>query len=295
MKVVFFIFARNKVKDIERSMKSALTQTYSPLTVVVSDQGSEDGTRELIQEIGKSYSGPHDLLLLDCPKTDVKGMAGLNTHINWIDETVKGDVFIASSADDFAEPERTEKTVEVFQESNADVVMTRHRVIREDGTLKGYTAFPEKSGWVNLKDCVDNGVGGSGSIAWRQSFYKLISPLPNLICNDLYIPILATVKNGLYFIEETLHNYVEHPDPKNTGLEGRISGTTDQSERLKLGELALYQISSSYLEIMKRMIKWGVNEGAMVPILDKMISLNVEWINQRNIMESLKVQPMNFS
>jgi len=294
MKVVFVIPARNKVKHIEKSLNAALKQTYSPLEVIVSDQGSEDGTLDVIKDLKSKYDGPHKLTVLECPLVKYKGMAGLNSHLNWISDTVEGDIFVCSSADDYSQPERTKRVVEEFQNTGSDMVLTQQYFADEFHHVNAITFHPTVSKSITVSECIENLVGGSSSQAWTGEFFKAAGPIPYLISPDFYLATLAAARKGLYFIAEPLHTYVKHNDPNNTGLEGKIRAVNgNEFERIKLTELSCYQIGSGYLEISKRLQKWNTPTENLYPVIDHMVSQCALWISVRNNMDMLKIQPIN--
>ena len=294
MKVAFIIPARNKVKHIERAVISALKQTYSPLEIVISDQGSEDGTLDVIKNTVSKYDGSNKVSVLDCPLVKYKGMAGLNSHLNWINEKVDADVFICSSADDYSEPERTKRTVETYQERSVDMVLTQQYFANSELTVNAITAHPRESKPITTKECIEQLVGGSSSQSWTREFFEAAGPIPYLVSPDFYLSILASARKGLYFLAEPLHTYVKHNDPNNAGLEGKMRAVNgNDTERMKLTELACYQIGTGYLEISKKMQKWNVTEESLYTVIDHMVAQCALWINIRNNMDMLKVSPLN--
>jgi glycosyltransferase involved in cell wall biosynthesis len=52
----------NQEKYIEESLNSILSQTYSPLEIIISDDASTDGTWQKITDILAKYTGPHKII-----------------------------------------------------------------------------------------------------------------------------------------------------------------------------------------------------------------------------------------
>jgi len=294
LKVAFIIPARNKVKDIKRAVDAALNQTFSPMEIVISDQGSEDGTLQIIKDLVSKYEGPNKVSILECPLIRYKGMAGLNSHLNWLNDTVDADIFICSSADDYSHPDRTKRVVEGFENTQADMVLTQQYFADENHTVNAITFHPKESKWITTKECIENLVGGSSSQAWSREFFKKAGPIPYLVSPDFYLATLASARKGLYFIAEPLHTYVKHNNPDNTGLEGKMRAVNGNDvERMKLTELSCYQIGTGYLEISKKFQEWKVPEETLYTVVDHMVSQCSLWISVRNSMDMLKVQPLN--
>ena len=165
MKTAFVIPCRNKVKYVARACQSVLDQTY-PCEIIFSDQGSTDGSFEMIQLISRNTQAK----VLRCPETDPVGMAGLNAHLHWIVQQTDADIILVCSADDWNHPQRAERVVEIFQKHNADYVGTGvDFVTDQDGEFKsvGITAYGTE-GFVPPKTIIDSLVGGSSSTAFKR-------------------------------------------------------------------------------------------------------------------------------
>lgn len=250
MKTAFVIPARDKIHGVSPAVKSVLAQTYSPMELIFSDQGSTDGTRETIQSLCDSYDGKNKIRILDCPHTELKGMNGLNTHINWIMDQTDADYIILGSADDVNDATRAEKVVQKFDETGAAMVNTAIQFVHIDGKSVG-TDFPTESRFVTAEEVMTRYVGGSTSPAWRHDFSDKIGALKGPICSDVYMPYLATQDTGLYYIHDLLYCLVRWPDKNNTGLGGRQLAAETEDEILQLRELVQYQMSSTFREIYK--------------------------------------------
>ena len=106
MKYAFVVFVRNKAPWIAECVRSVLAQSYTPLELVFSDQGSEDDTLAIIKKTVNGYNGPNKVRVLQCPDTEPRGMRGLMAHINWLYETLDADFWITLSGDDVSYPNR---------------------------------------------------------------------------------------------------------------------------------------------------------------------------------------------
>ena len=274
-------------------MQSAFRQTY-PMEIIVSDQGSKDRTLEVAKQQAAGYTGRHKVTILECPETGHRGMAGLNSHLNWLHETIDHDVQISCSADDSSMPERTAKVIEAFEKTGADMVMTQQLFVNPDMTPRGITAHPNKSGFVSVADCIYQRVGGSSSCAWSRDFYKAAGPVPLLVGPDIYLPTLACARRGLYFIHEPLHAYIEHAKAANTGLEGRMRAAAgNEAELARLAELACFQIGAGYLAVIKKMKQWDAKEELFTPVMDQMMCQAVGWYEARMTLTLGKITPTN--
>ncbi len=101
------IYTYNQIDFIETTLKSALEQNYDNLEVVVADDGSTDGTREVIIEYSKKY--PTRLIpVIDEPNLGVTG------NCNRVLNACRGDYIAWLPGDDIFLPNKTRMQVEWF-------------------------------------------------------------------------------------------------------------------------------------------------------------------------------------
>jgi len=294
MKVAYVIFARNKFKNaaaVERCVRSAFAQTYTPLEIVLSDQGSTDGTRELLHRLAAEYQGPHTVRLLDCPETAFTGMAGLNAHLAWLHAELDADIFVPSAADDDAHPERTAKLVEAFERTGADMVGAAMNFADPQEKVPTARSAHTRAGWVSVGDCVFAKVGGSSAPAWRRSLWDRLMPVPMLCGCDVWMPPMACLLGGFYYLDEPLYTYYTHADADNTGLEG-VMRARPESERTGLDELRFYQTAASWQWVLRRMgtLKLGTHEDQYA--VERAILAHCEaWSDARSVLSLRRETP----
>lgn len=260
MKTAYVITARDKAKlapHVERCVLAAFAQkTREPIDIILSDQGSTDGTRELLQRLADGYRGPHTVRVLDCPDTAHRGMAGMNAHVAWVMNIIDAEYVLLSSADDFSEPGRTEKTVAALERTGADMVGTAMWFADPDKPADGRSAYA-REGWVSVTDMLKSRIGGSAAMGLRRSFWQRLQPIPALCGYDVYLPPMACVLGGYWYIDEPLHTYVRHGGADNLGLEGVLRGIPEAEHR-PVHEHMHFEIAGSYKWITRRMQALGV-------------------------------------
>src|SRR5256885_12918551 len=111
--VTFALFAYNQERFIAEAVRGALSQTYSPLEILISDDCSTDGTFEIIQKEVAEYKGPHEIRLNHNDPN-----VGFGAHINRMMELAKGQLIVAAAGDDVSLPERVEELFSVYEASN---------------------------------------------------------------------------------------------------------------------------------------------------------------------------------
>lgn len=295
MKGAFLVIARNKAKWVRYAAMSMLAQTHSPLEIVFSDQGSTDGTREILEECMRSYNGPNKVRLIDCPHLEAKGMMGCNTHLDWAHSQIDADVIMMMSADDRAHPERAAKTMAAYEEHKPDMVLTKQAYVKPDGTVRGHSLGPDEERWCVPNDCFELLVGGSSSQSYTKEFAEAVGPLSAQVCGqDVVMPLLATLRKGAYYLCEVLHDFYEHVDEVNTGLGGQmLAAKNNREKQLQLEEIMHFQGASNLYFVASVMEKWGIqNHPAAQLIAQNIIDRAASWQKIRGQLTLAKVPPL---
>jgi len=279
---------------VATAVDSALRQTLTPLEIVLSDQGSEDNTFAIMADMASKYDGPNKVSLIRCTDTHYKGMAGLNRHIHSIMEAVDADVYIFNSADDWSAPTRSEKVLRAFEEFDPDYVGTAVQYCSSEKVAESVGRHRETDGFVSVKDIIEHKVGGSSSCSWSREFYRRVGPTPGAIGPDTYLPPLAALGKGYYFLQELLHIYFRHADPNNTGLGGIREAMTDDMQKHRVSELELWQIAAGYQAVMSKTneLQMKVDDESAKALMDRFIMLVQNWVEYRHLIGLQGVPPM---
>ena len=165
--ISYVITAYNSEKFIAEAMECAFHQTYSPLEIIVSDDGSRDNTWAIIQKKASEYEGAHKLVI-----NRNESNMGISQHMSKVYvDLAQGEIIVAAHADDVSLPERVEKTYE-FLSSHPDcnAVSFALNIVDENG--KALTVCKD------FKDCNERYYGfikglKMGNIpAPSRAFYK---------------------------------------------------------------------------------------------------------------------------
>lgn len=136
--VTFAVLAYQQEELVRQAIEAAFAQTYSPLEIILSDDGSGDRTFEVIERMAAAYDGPHSVRV-----NRNRENLGLIGHVNAIFEMARGEIVLLAAGDDVSLPERTERVVSAFGEG-ADVMLVHSPVERIDavGTMLGLWHAP---------------------------------------------------------------------------------------------------------------------------------------------------------
>ena len=127
--VTFALFAYNQEKYIREAVEGALSQTYEPLEIILSDDCSSDRTFEIIQEMAAAYEGPHEVRV----RQSEVNLGTLN-HILEVSNVVASEVIVVAAGDDISLPNRTSVLSSVFTDLRLMAVSSDDYVVDPDGT-----------------------------------------------------------------------------------------------------------------------------------------------------------------
>lgn len=109
--VSFCLFTYNQERFIEDAVKGAFAQTYSPLEIIISDDGSTDKTVEIVENMIKHYKGSHKIIFNKNEKN-----LGIREHCNKVlYDIAQGEILLLAAGDDISLPERTSVYVDYFK------------------------------------------------------------------------------------------------------------------------------------------------------------------------------------
>jgi glycosyltransferase involved in cell wall biosynthesis len=208
--VSIILYAYNEEAYVREAIESIFSQNYSPLEIVLSDDGSDDATYGIMEQMARDYSGPHRIILNRNP-TNV----GIGSQINAGVARTCGQLIILANADDVSRPDRIEKLVDAWLrpgEERAAAVGSSLRQIGPTGEPLGRVMdvrFPFQS----LESAVRGRFGGPGAacLAIDRSVFETFGPLPDhLILEDTVLLAWAMLLGSIRYVEEPLVDYRVH-------------------------------------------------------------------------------------
>lgn len=216
--LTFALVACNQERFIGEAVRGALSQTYSPLQIVLSDDASSDGTFEVMRGMSAAYRGPNKIVLNRNVTNE-----GLANHVNRIARMAKGELVVAAAGDDISLPERTTVLFEAWNSTgrNAHCLHSRVTHIGESGKPIAPPAWEpvaapthciqtEEITLARYIETQQPEVFGC-ACAWSPTLFKVFGELPeDVIHEDNAIVLRSLMLGPLVFVDTPLVEYRLH-------------------------------------------------------------------------------------
>ena len=198
----FMLGAYNQERFVREAVEGALSQDYSPLQVLLSDDGSTDRTLEIMQEIVAAYTGPHTVVLnRNSPNL------GIGRHVNKLMELATGELIVVAAGDDVSAPSRVSALVAAWVAAGKrpDLMSSRYAEIDAHGTeLSVKDSFEPRFLEPAHMARIGRAVVGC-SEAWTRRLWDRFGPLPDHIVNeDRVVTFRAVLAGGVGYVPEPL-------------------------------------------------------------------------------------------
>ncbi|WP_293667289.1 glycosyltransferase [uncultured Parabacteroides sp.] len=211
--ISFCLFSYNQQEFIEEAIQGALSQTYSPLEIIISDDCSTDKTFDIIQDCIKQYAGPHTIILNRNDKN-----LGIREHWNKVCLSLaKGSIIVGAGGDDVSLPERTELSYSILLEHPEAMCVSflSDTVDRYGKTLRPVPRdrFDKYVSVFSIKDYLafrDFFIFGGDSRAFRREVMEIFGPLTFPDAEDIYVFLRCLLIGTICYSREPLVKYRKH-------------------------------------------------------------------------------------
>jgi glycosyltransferase involved in cell wall biosynthesis len=126
-KVSVFLCTYQHREFIDQSLDSVLAQDYRPIEIVVGDDGSTDGTQDIVRDYARRFPG---LIRPILSETNT----GITANCNRIISRCDGELIAFQSGDDLWEPTKLRKQVEWMRDNPAAVLCYTNVAIFDSAT-----------------------------------------------------------------------------------------------------------------------------------------------------------------
>ncbi|MBQ4822606.1 glycosyltransferase family 2 protein [Aquimarina sp. MMG016] len=194
----------NGSEYIEDQLQSILNQTYSKIEVIIVDDASNDTTIDIVTEFSKK----HKNIIIHAFDKNVGYIKNFERGI----DLANGKYIALSDQDDWWAPTKIEKLINSI--SDYDLVYCNSTFVDEKLNCLG-NSFSSTKNLINsntpLNFLLDNCVSGHASL-FTKSLYNNAKPFPELIPHDWWLAYVASLGNGLFYLDEPLVKYRHHQD-----------------------------------------------------------------------------------
>lgn len=203
------VISYNSSKTIINTLESIKKQTYSPIELIISDDGSQDNTIEVV----KNWLEDNNSFFYNVEIITVDKNTGVTANVNRAIKKAQGEYIKDIAADDELESEYIEKCIKHFElNQDIQVLFTKVKFIDESGIQVNHTVnydFFKLSATEQFNTIVLNGAPAipTPSIIYRKSVFEEIGFFDERIPMWEDGPFYFTLtKNGikLYLLEEAL-------------------------------------------------------------------------------------------
>lgn len=252
--VAFLVPVRNKEKRLTRLVESVFAQDYAGMEILLSDQGSTDGSRGLLANLARSYNGPNKVRTLDCPDLEFNGLAGLNAHFDWLHTQTDAEIIFFACADDWVHPQRVTKVLREFEAHDPSMVMNSMFFTDDQMNYQGISVGSNNGNrWIKPEEIYTTMIGSSTAHTWTHEFYDKVGGLAGVGGEDMVFPMLAALDKGCWFLDEQLYTYIRYADKDNAGLEGVLRAATSEAEKMQIEELMHVESLAALYSVIGKM------------------------------------------
>lgn len=275
-KVDILLATYNGKQYLREQLNSILSQSYSNFRLLISDDLSTDGTREILAE----YVEKDKRIIIFNQEKNL----GVVKNFEFLLKKVENKYYMFSDQDDIWKENKIEKSIQTLEETNSDLVYTDLEVVDENlnvtyesyWKLKGiYNKIKKYNNFESLY--LNNFVTGC-TILSKKEFIKEVLPLPNtskFVLHDYWIPLILSQKHKITYIEEPLIKYRQHKNNK--------VGSKKKTDELKSFE----EIRSLFINVKKEHFTVFIkNEDKFID--EKIKKLNKEAIEYYEMLEKKK-------
>jgi GT2 family glycosyltransferase len=213
----FVLLAYNNAAFVAEALRSAFSQTYRPLQIIVSDDASTDATWRLVNDMAGECPANMELVLRRNPTN--LGVAG---NLQAAVAASSGAIIIQAADDDVAEPSRTTALVAAFAEPEVMAVGSANVVIDADGQALA-TQSPAPALKITLDSLMKSpNVFGGATASYRRTVFESFPPMPGeLRHEDMLLVMRAALLGKVKILPDRLVRYRQHSGHSTGSVSGR--------------------------------------------------------------------------
>ena len=207
----------NGAAFLPEQLESIAGQRRAPDQIIVADDGSTDGTRDIVRCFGERHNGRIAITVLD-PGPETRG---LRANLERALVAANGDVLVLADQDDVWSSGRIEVALEALADPDVDLVVHDAELLDADGTPRGRTQLGQMNvsrgelatlcSTDALRALVRRNVLPGMAFAFRRSLLADAIPLPDSWPHDYWLAVVAGARGGLRVSRDAAHlGYRQH-------------------------------------------------------------------------------------
>ncbi|WP_191577587.1 MULTISPECIES: glycosyltransferase family 2 protein [Achromobacter] len=211
---------------LAEQLDSYSRQSYAHWDLWVSDDGSKDGTRPILQSYNEKWGDAHRVAVFDGPK---RGFAA-NFLSLLCQPTIEGDYFSFSDQDDIWDPEKIERAVQWLDTVPADtpaLYCSRTRLVDENDTEIGLSPLFQRP--PHFKNALVQNIAGGNTMVFNQAARALLlkaGPTVDVVAHDWWVyQVISACGGTLHYDARPALRYRQHGGNligSNNGLSARL-------------------------------------------------------------------------
>ena len=182
MKLSVILSVYNDVTNIEKSIKSVLNQSFKDFELLIIDDGSRDGTTEVISKLAEL----DNRICLYYNKENL----GLTKSLNILIAKSQGEYIARHDSDDISLPQRFAEQLNYLSKHRVDGITSRAFIEKNNKIIPGFKFYipnkfllkyknPHIHGTLMIKKSVLNEIGNYNEKFYYAQDYKLFIDLYN--------------------------------------------------------------------------------------------------------------------
>ncbi len=242
-KVDILLATYNGEKYLREQIDSILNQTHTEFRLLISDDGSTDGTRDILNEY-KEKDSRIEVFMQD-------NNLGVVKNFEFLLKNVEAKYYMFSDQDDIWKETKIEKSLNKIEEG-FDLVYSDLEVVDENLNVT-YSSYWKLKGiynkikkYNNFESLYLNNFVTGCTIISKKELMDSFMPLPNtskFVLHDYWISLILSQNGKISYIEEPLIKYRQHKNNK--------VGSKKKSDELK----SIDEIRDLFIQVKKEHFK----------------------------------------
>ncbi|MCI8276770.1 MAG: glycosyltransferase family 2 protein [Clostridia bacterium] len=210
-KIDILLATYNGETYLKEQLDSILNQTYSNFRILISDDNSEDSTKNIIEE----YAKKDNRIKFFFQERNL----GVIANFEFLLKKVEAEFYMFSDQDDIWKENKIELSMKKILEENCDLVYTNLEVVDKDlnitydsyWKLKGLEEKVKK--YNNFESLYLNNFITGCTMLSKSEFISEILPLPKeskYVLHDYWTALIVSQRGKISYIEEPLIKYRQH-------------------------------------------------------------------------------------